>query len=126
MSALIHLLHVELEHRGWTEQQLAVRAAISPLVLTAILNGRTPVPSLENLDALAYALELPLAQLITVCGFSLEREALQKTTTQHLHTLLDAAPELRLLFGDLTLLSREDLRMVRAYVQAILQRTSTP
>jgi transcriptional regulator with XRE-family HTH domain len=66
-------LRNQLAERGWSQQDLADRADMQAGSLTYILKRDHIVPQLETLDALARALDLPLAQLIAACGFEVSR-----------------------------------------------------
>jgi len=66
-------LRSQLDERGWSQKDLADRAGMQPGSLTYIMKRDHIVPQLETLDALANALDLPLAQLIGACGFEVSR-----------------------------------------------------
>lgn len=70
---IARFLKQQLAERGWTQKDLAIRAEMQPGSLTYIMKRDYIVPQLETLDALARALDLPLAQLIAACGFQVSR-----------------------------------------------------
>lgn len=59
--------------RGLTQEQLAERAGISVDFLSLIERGKN-APSFENLDELADALEVSVAELFSFGGGSIEAE----------------------------------------------------
>lgn len=125
-SRLANYLRAQIGQRGWDDSQLADAAGIQRSALSYILNTPDVVPKLQTLDAIAHALDEPLSKLITLCGFSLEGEQAATTINEQIAIMLDTVPELRPLVGDLTQLPVEDLRMVRAYIQGVIQSKKTP
>jgi transcriptional regulator with XRE-family HTH domain len=118
-SGLAAFLRAEIDRRGWSDQQTAERAGIPKSNLSSLLNKPGVVPKLETLDRLAHALEIPLARLIMVTGFSVERDD-RRTNDERIATMLEAVPELRGVIEQLLQLPPDDLRTVQGYVEYYL------
>ena len=121
-SGLAAYLRTEIDRRGWSQGQLADRAGIPRSVLSSIMTKPERIPTLETLDHLAQALDISLATLITVCGFSL-RPPSERAHDEQLTLLLETVPELRAFADSLTRLPPEDVRAIQAYVDGYVARS---
>lgn len=117
-SALALYLRAEIERRGWTDAELADRAGIQRSTLYKLLNTPGQVPKLETLAALAQALEVDLARLVTLCGFPVGQDVL-KSQADQVAMLLETVPELQGFFDILAVLRPEDIRAIRAYAEGM-------
>lgn len=64
-------LREQIDKRGWSDSECARRAQIHKSTLCDLLANTDRGVSIETLDGLAEALELPLATLVELCGFDL-------------------------------------------------------
>jgi transcriptional regulator with XRE-family HTH domain len=120
-SGLAPYLRAELNKRGWPDSQLADTAGIDRSTLTNIFKNPDTTPKLETLDRLAKALQVPLAKLVTLCGFSIEGDD-GTNIDEQVSILLDSMPELRGFIAHLAQLRPDDLRVIQAYVDGFLQK----
>lgn len=120
-SGLAPYLRAELNKRGWMDSQLADSAGIDRSTLTNIFKNPDTTPKLETLDRLAKALSVPLAKLVTLCGFSIEGDE-GTNIDEQVSILLDSMPELRGFIAHLAQLRPEDMRVIQAYVDGFLQK----
>ena len=63
-------LQTELHRRGMTQKEMAQEMGVSRMAIHKIIRGAHQ-PTLNTLDLLAKALDLPLALLISWCGYEL-------------------------------------------------------
>ncbi len=66
----------ELDKRGWTRREAADKFGISATALTMLINIPERVPDLPTLRGIADGLKEPLARLLDLAGYPVEREAL--------------------------------------------------
>lgn len=119
-NSLSAFLRAELNARGWLDSQLADTAGIDRSTLSNIFKNPQSIPKLETLDRLAQALKIPLARLITICGFDVHDTG--ANVDEQVAILLKSVPELKSFFSDLAQLRPDDLRVIRAYVEGYLQK----
>ncbi|ABX04042.1 MAG TPA: XRE family transcriptional regulator [Herpetosiphon sp.] len=119
-NTLAVFLRVQLTARGWRDSQLADSAGIDRSTLSNIFKNPQSVPKLETLDRLSQALNIPLARLITVCGFDIDLRG--ELPEEQISILLNSLPELRSVVSDLAQLQAEDLRVIQAYIQGYLHK----
>lgn len=121
VAGLAIYLQAEIKRRGWSAAQLASKAGIDKSALNYIFDNPQSIPRLKTLNGLANALSVPLAHLITLCGFKvdddtnldLEQVALLRGSSSEYDELIDLAREL----------SPERMVAVKAYILGMLGRT---
>ena len=79
-AALSDFLKHELEKRGWTRREAADKFGISPTALTMLINIPDRIPDLPTLRGIANGLKEPLARLLALAGYPVERDALTPST----------------------------------------------
>jgi len=88
------------EQRGWTMRQLEDYTGISKTALQSMVEGKTKVPVLENLDRLAQVFNVSLGYLVELCGFKINTVDLRNApgsilTPEQLQFLADLTPQQR-------------------------------
>lgn len=116
-SALALYLRGEIAKRGWEDAELADLAEIGRPTLSKILNNSKQVPTLATLAALSKALGVPLAKLITLCGFPVSKDHSAPVQAEQVAILLETLPEMHGLFDVLMTFRPDDLQAILAYAQ---------
>ncbi len=75
-AALSEFLKHELDKRGWSRREAADKFGISPTALTMLINIPDRIPDLPTLRGIADGLKQPLARLLELAGYPVERDAL--------------------------------------------------
>ncbi|MBK9944244.1 MAG: helix-turn-helix transcriptional regulator [Kouleothrix sp.] len=118
MNRLAMWLQDAIDKEGWSRREAARETTVSYSALTAILNGTTKVPELENLDKLARRFKVPLIRLIEYCDYDLgfttpaDRE-------QYLAQLIARQPEYEEAVEGLLALSPSDFEAAARHIELL-------
>lgn len=120
-TSLPIFLREEVDKRGWNDSDLADRAGVTRSSLSKIMKGKTKVPSLETLDRLSHALEVPLIHLVALCGFAVDSRV-DVPFDEQIAILLETAPGFRSAVDKVAQLLPDDLRALQSYLDGSLRR----
>lgn len=122
-SLLVPYLQSELDHRGWTATDLASKSGITKSNISKLFRNPDRIPQLTTLEKLARGLDVPIAHLITLCGFDVSGGE-GAPDAEQVAMLFETMPELRAVIGSWSQLSEEYRRALVAYAEGLRRQQS--
>lgn len=108
----------KLDEHNWTIQELVERTGMPRSTIANLMHTQR-VPMLETISKLAQALDVPTAEIIEACGFSIRPEKTSQAEAERIGRVVHSIPSLRELFLVLSGAKPDQIEQVLAYVEGV-------
>ena len=120
-SALATYLRAELDRRNWTASVLSERSGVPKGNLSKILRNPDHEPEVPTLIKLARGLDVPIREIMAVCGYDMGDITVHPDTLRRA-IVLEKSPELKQTFDLAMQLPAEDQQALLVWIEARLDR----
>ena len=125
MSAeLVTYIRGELEARGWSQTQLAIKSNLDKQVINNLLQHPDTRPELVTLERLAAGLNVSLVKLLFLSGYD-PGEYIEHPDLERIAILLEAMPDAQEVIDSFAQFSASERSAILAYIRWQLSQRDT-